>query len=1033
MVEGLLQPLNIFLLGLGGGFLIPLLHRLSKRLPAMAFWVSLAGMTLVSGVCLWRLLGGADAFEIRTAGTAPPLAISLRLGVAEGFFAFCVNLAALLGAWQLWHRLRDSYTFLLLFLILVMGINGMIMTRDLFNLFVFLEIVSIGTYGLFGLGQTPAAVAGAFKYIMATVLASSFLLLGAALLYHVTGTLSIDEMVMRRDLIAGSVGLTALVLVLSCLIVELKPFPANGWGLDVYETAPAGVAALVSVGVSAGVFFALFKLMPLFAAHLTLIASSAAVTFLLSNLVGLRQTNVQRMLGCSSIAQMALLVLALALLLRQGADDALALVVGGLFFNHLFAKAGLFWLAGAVRRERIRDWNVLSAGPAFLLVFCCLLVAIAGLPPFPGFWAKWELVLRLARAGGYAWIAVVLTGSLLEAAYLFRWFGRAIKAGRRDTGGPLSHGRLFPAAACVALLVMGGVVAASAAGITSPWVYAPLAAGGLLVAAEGLPGRAKCGLMLLAVAVLGIWMAQGTGGINGLFATLLLSGGLVIAAAGLYRRDARPGYYPLMAVLLLSIVALLRASTSLEFFFAWELVTLASFFMLALAPAARGVVLQYLLFSLASAFVLLVGLAVAASATGTTSLSSFLAAGPVAAPAFVLIALGCMVKIGVIGVHVWLPAAYARADDDFSAMLSAVVGKVAVFGLFMAAYLAARAEAGLELARIVGWIGMLTTVIAALLALQQADMKRMLAYSSLSQTGYIVTAVALISHLGWVTALYLVANHLMVKGILFLAAAAVIERTGLRRLEACGGLARRMPLTFSVAVIALVSMSGLPPLAGFGGKWLLLSAMMERGWYGPLALGILATLVGLLYMVRFGHAVFLGPPKPEHGAVREAPAALLVPQFVLVAGILLLSFFPKLFMDPVSAAIDPQFASTLVWQGMSLELIYAYWNPARAMAGAVGLALVGAVVLWLSYRIGRRPSQSGGLARFFRYYRPLLAPVLASHAERFWDAVSVALGAAAGAARRVYGGNGQTYAMQVLAYVLVLYFFVVAYPLLQSR
>ena len=89
--------------------------------------------------------------------------------------------------------------------------------------------------------------------------------------------------------------------------------------------------------------------------------------------------------------------------------------------------------------------------------------------------------------------------------------------------------------------------------------------------------------MLLAVAVPGVWMAQGTGGINGLFATLLLSGGLVIAAVGLYRSEARPGYYPLMAVLLLSIVAMLRASTSLEFFFAWELVTLASFFMLALA------------------------------------------------------------------------------------------------------------------------------------------------------------------------------------------------------------------------------------------------------------------------------------------------------------------------------------------------------------------------------------------------------------------------------------------------------------------
>ena len=154
----------------------------------------------------------------------------------------------------------------------------------------------------------------------------------------------------------------------------------------------------------------------------------------------------------------------------------------------------------------------------------------------------------------------------------------------------------------------------------------------------------------------------------------------------------------------------------------------------------------------------------------------------------------------------------------------------------------------------------------------------------------------------------------------------------------------------------LMAMGTIGTLAGFGGKWLLLSAMMERGWYGPLALGILATLVGLLYMVRFGHAVFLGPLKPEHGAVREAPAALVVPQFVLVAGILLLSFFPKLFMDPVSAAIDPQFASTLVWQGMSLELIYAYWNPARAMAAPPGQTLSAGLATLRRWR--RLPPQS---------------------------------------------------------------------------
>ena len=128
---------------------------------------------------------------------------------------------------------------------------------------------------------------------------------------------------------------------------------------------------------------------------------------------------------------------------------------------------------------------------------------------------------------------------------------------------------------------------------------------------------------------------------------------------------------------------------------------------------------------------------------------------------------------------------------------------------------------------------MLTTLAGAMMAVRQDDIKRMLAYSSMSQLGYIVTAIALMSHLGWVTALYLVANHLMVKGILFLAAAAVILRTGTRRFVDARRACRRMPFTFAAAAVAIVAMSGLPPLAGFGGKWLLLSAMMEKGWYGP--------------------------------------------------------------------------------------------------------------------------------------------------------------------------------------------------------
>lgn len=1019
MVGTLFQPLNIFLFGLGGGFLIPLLYRIGKPLPALAFWTALVGIVAVSGVNLWSVANGHPAIEVLTAGAVPPVSINLRFGLWEGAFAFSVNVAALLGAWQLWPRLSGSYPALLLYLLLVMGINGMVMTRDLFNLFVFLEIVSIATYGLLGLERGAAALSASFKYIMATVLASSFLLLGSVLLYHVTGTLNIDELIERREAITGAIGTTALILVLTCLILELKPFPANGWGLDVYETAPAGIAAMVSVGVSAGVFFALFKLLPLFEGRLFLITVAGGATFLFSNMAGLRQTNVQRMLGYSSIAQMGLMMLALGLLQQQGAAASMPLVVGGLFVNHLFAKAGLFWLAGAVQRPDTAAWSSIAGRPLVLAVFALLLVAISGLPPFPGFWAKWELVMRLSGAELYFWIALVLLGSLLEATYMFGWFKQASRARPGDIKVSLTVRELVPATACAVLLAAAGFGAARLAGVASLWLFSPLIAGVVLYALDWLPGRVKSCLMLLVVLGVGSWLVAGTNGIAGLFAALLLSGGLVVASASLYRSDDRPAYYPLMAILLLSIAAMTRAETSLEFFFAWELITLSSYFMIAQGRDAHPHALPFLLFSLTSAFCLLGGFALADAANGTSLLQAFRTGGTDAAPAFALLALGFLIKAGAIGFHVWMPGAYAEADDDFSAMLSSVVSKVAMFGLFMVTYLAIRSEAGLELAWLMGWIGMLTTVLGAALAFGQNDVKRLLAYSSMSQLGYIVTAIALMSHLGWVTALYLVANHLMVKGILFLAVAGVILRCRTRRLDQLGGLARRMPLTFVVVTIALVSMSGLPPLAGFGGKWLLLSALMDKGWYGQVALGIVATLIGLLYMVRLGRTLFFGAATPASRDVREAPAQLLMPQVVLAVAILALSFLPKLFMAPVSVAIDPYFASTLVWQGMSLEMIYGYWNPVPVMAASMAAAGVLFLLAWSVYRFdGGRAAR--GFAGFHAYYsRPSPAWAIPV-ATRAWEGVARLGGTSAGIASGVYTGNGQLYVLVALFYALAL-------------
>jgi formate hydrogenlyase subunit 3/multisubunit Na+/H+ antiporter MnhD subunit len=497
MVGSLLHPLNIFILGVGVGFLIPLLNRLGKSWVVAAFILALVAMTLISAVCAIHLFYGAQPIEILTGGSTPPYSINLRMGLAEVLAATSINLIGFLGAF---YFVREKYAVMLLYLVIVMGIQGMVMTRDLFNLFVFLEIVSIATYGLLSLGSTTAALSAAFKFLMATIVASTLFLLGTMLLYAVTGMLNIDDLIANRAAIEGPVGFAALMLLLACLLLELKPFPANGWGLDVYETAPSGVASLIATGVSAGVFFALYNLFSLFENYAEVIAILGGVTFVISNLIGLAQTNAQRLLGYSSVGQMGLVTMALALLHQFDAEASIPLVVGGLFVNHLLAKAGLFWLEGYVGTENIKDWSVLN-DKAAIFVFALLLCAIAGLPPFPAFWSKWQLIFALASGGGYVWIALMLLGSLLEAAYLFRWFGQSLHRATDSSVSSRDLLGLLPIYGAALMLFVCGYGAARLAGLASLWVVVPLAAGAAVCLLDRLTGRAKAVLVFVLLAL----------------------------------------------------------------------------------------------------------------------------------------------------------------------------------------------------------------------------------------------------------------------------------------------------------------------------------------------------------------------------------------------------------------------------------------------------------------------------------------------------------------------------------------------------
>ena len=1037
--EVLLQPLGIYVIALGAGFLIPLFDRAHRGSAILVFLAALACMAGIAALNLLAIINGAPSIDIETAGIAPPFSINLRFGLFEGGFVLAVNTAALLAAWHFLPTLRQHASALLLYLILVMGINGMVMTRDLFNLFIFIEITSIATYALIGMERTGSVLAAGFKYIIATSIASAFFLLGTIFIYYQTGTLNIDDIVAHRELITGPIGLVATLFVLTSLLIELKPYPANGWGLDVYETAHSGIASLISVGVSAGVFFALYKLLPLMDAYLPSIAVIGGATFLFSNLIGLKQDNVKRLLGYSSIGQMGLLTLALALLQQLEATAQLSLVIGGLFVNHLLAKAGLFWLAGLVDRAAIRDWSAIAKRPDLLLLLGIMLAALIGLPPFPGFWAKWELVMLLGAGGQYAWIALILVGSLLEAAYLFRWFSQARQADDTQTAVTVNFWQSVPVTAAALLLFTVGYGIATSMTTGTPALFLPLLAGLLLWLMDGLHGRIKGLPMLVIVAAGGYWLTNELEGINRLFSYLLIGGGLLVSIAAMYRNDDRRGFYPLLAVLLLSLATLLRAQTSLEFFFGWELMTLSSYLLVTLGRQGVMPGLRYLLFSLGSAYFILAGFAMAYAASGSIQLAALGSSGHATGMVFSLLAIGFIIKMGGFGVHIWLPDAYAEADDDFTAIMSAVVSKAGVFGLLIiAAQLGVRADIGLDPAYVLGWIGILTATFGALMAVFQEDIKRLVAYSSMGQLGYIVAGIALMSHLGWVSALYMTVNHFLFKGILFLSIAGIVLRTNERLMYKMGGLIKNMPVTFVFTMIAIIAMSGVPPLTGFGGKWMLFNALMEKGWYWIAALAFFSSAVAFLYMFRLLQTVFLGQRKLEHAKLREAPAILLVPQVVMIAVIMVFSAYPKLLLDPLSAAVTPWLGGALVWDGLALQTHFGYWNAPMIMAVVAGVWMVPLVILLLVsltlkiqkveqfnivYAAERphRPEDTHFAYHFFAHYDRAIGFLVRPRATAFWN-TAVEWSYSLGSSLRIfYNGNGQTYALFILMYFVAMF------------
>ncbi len=1043
----MVNPIYIFILALGAGFLLTLFDKAGRKVSLTIFYAVLAAMVAISAQWLIALLGGSETAMIFTAGFKPPFSINLQMGLEEAIFTLAVNMLGLLSGLYLIKKFNATkVNAMVLFLMMIMGINGLIMTRDMFNLFVFMEITSIATFAMIGIDRDIKTLSAGFKYMIASGIASVLFLIGTIYLYRFSGMLHIDSMAVALDMASSQATLLAVFILLMAIVIELKPFPANGWALDVYEAVDSGVVAVIAAGSSAGMLFALYKITPLLNETLLLtVAGIGITTFVASNLMGLMQKNAKRLLGYSSIGQIGLVAGVFAMLVYLGYPingKMVMLIAGGLFINHFVAKAGLFWLAGILNKENTEDWGALRKKPIYLFAFGAFILALVGLPPFPSFFAKWQMVMIFAKDNQFLVIAFILLGTLLEAVYLFRWLGKILESEVKEKI-KVSFAQGLPViVATLAVLGLGIYSATIVPGAGSLNIfYLPLLLIAALFVLDFLPVWVKNTLVILLMGFYTWQLLPGLEGYRFLFGVIFLVGGVILLIPGYAFKGKRVGFYPFAVMMYTGLAGLLIAENTLQFFTAWELMTLGSYFLIIRGKKAKPHALSYMLFSLGGAYAMLSGLGLFFSVNGNNLdlalLSSITESTSII---YILLVIGFLTKLASMGLHIWLPGAHGEAETDVSPMVSAILLKAGMFGLVVVMSAIQNPMIGnVSINYVLSWLGAITVFGGNLMAIYQEDAKRLLAYSSVGNLGYVLFGLTLMTHLGWLTSITYALNHFLFKALLFLAIGGVVWRVKTKNMYEMGGLIKRMPISFISVLIGIIALSGVPPLSGFAGKWLTYNVLIEKGWVLQGVVLIIGGLIAFLYCFRLIHTIFLGQLKDNHRKVKEAPLPILIPQVIFMFAIMFFSAYPNMVLRPVGDFLIKYFPQGAInWQNGVAFTAFGHWDGLGVLmiTGVVFMAVFGWLLLTnrKTQKVGQfnivyaaerpsRPELTHVGYNFFAHYRKALGVLSKPYAEKFWDGLSELFHSTADFIRKLYTGNGQTYLVHIIVFILVVYAF----------
>ncbi len=384
----------------------------------------------------------------------------------------------------------------------------------------------------------------------------------------------------------------------------------------------------------------------------------------------------------------------------------------------------------------------------------------------------------------------------------------------------------------------------------------------------------------------------------------------------------RPGkevhFYCVLLLLFTGLIGMLVTGDMFNIYVFLEISSLSAYALIAIGDEkAHFATFKYIIIGTIGACFYLLGVGYLYMATGSLNIHDLstllqpLYGSKVIVVSAIFFIIGLGIKMGLFPLHTWLPGAYTHAPSAVSAYIAPLMSKVAAYVFIRVMFTVFDVSFSFEnlpIMEILSWIAAVAIIFGSIVAISQSDIKMMLAYSSISQIGYIVLGVTMGNREGFIGSVLHILNHAFMKGCLFAIVGAIIYRHGTRAIERFGNLHRTMPLTSAAFAVAALSMIGLPPTAGFFSKWYLVLGAISAGKWVFVVVIMISSLLNAVYFFRVVEHVFW---KPKSGGTdlpierNEAPNSMLIPILVLAAGILALGFASHWIIEMVIGQTVP--------------------------------------------------------------------------------------------------------------------------------